>query len=380
MPPRSSKNPSKGKAKANAATLRPTPKFLTIPLEVREVIYTHVLWDYPSSLTDLITVNRRLSAEVLPFQFKRHLTFYGQIGLFKWLDNVEHQYLHHVVNVSFQLHDIDPEKIVGALGKRLRQANIVNAKSSSTASPRGNPYHEACDAELRKLGEAFKLIPNVQKLTILTTYEGDPQPPQRMLSLFSKLLGHRFRHLHTLICYEDALEVEFLANKPDLRRLRIPAISPSSDATVAEIFSNLSLLELELYRIRGHTPVEAPKRRILSQIFRSLPPLRTLLLSDDDIEADDPDLIYETFVQYRDAFAKHKASLRELKFTANLNSGGYAEDDWMFESRKIMKKFIRDSSHRMRAIYLDTDTWVDQDTPYTAPEQQSESESDDESP
>lgn len=355
---------NKGKGKARAAVARSSPQFLNIALELREIVYKHLLWDAPSSLTDLLVVNRQLSTEVLPFQFKRHLTFDGQGELFEWLDNVDHQHLHHVIDVSFKLHDIDPKTIVGALGKRLRQANIENAKKAPAAGTSGNPYHEACDAEMRKLAEAFKLIPNVRKFTIATTDAGDPQPPQRMLSIFSKLVAHRFRHLHTLISYEDALPVDFISNKPRLRRLRFPAISPSSNAEVAGIFSTLSLTDLEIYRLPHQTPIEAPKRRILAQVLRSLPQVRSLLLYEDEPESEEPDLIYEAFVHCRDAFARHKASLREFKFTADTDEDVEdMDEEWMAESRTALRKFLREGSRRMNMVTLDPDRWDDKDAP-----------------
>ena len=354
----------KGKGKAKSAVARPSPQFLNIALELRETIYRHLLWDSPSSLTDLMVVNRQLSTEVLPFQFKRHLTFDGQGELFEWLGDIDHQHLHHVVDISFKLHDINPGKIVGALGKRLRQANLENAKKPQAAGSSDNPYHQACDAEMRKLGEAFKLLPNVRKLTIATTDAGDPEPPQRMLAIFSKLLAHRFRHLHTLISYEDSLPVDFVSNKPRLRRLRFPAVSSSSSAEVAGIFSNLCLTGLEIYRLPHHTPPETPKRRILAQVLRSLPPLRSLLLYEDEPESEEPDLIYETFVHCRDAFAKHKASLREFKFTADTDEAvDDMDEEWMAESRTAMRKFLRESSRRMNIFSLDPDSWDDSDAP-----------------
>ena len=365
---RSSAKASKAKSKAKLATARKSPQFLTIALELREIVYKHLLREAPSSLTDLLVSNRQLSAEVLPFQFKRHLTFDGQGELFDWLDHVDHQYLHHVVDVSFKLHDIDPETIVGALGKRLRQANLTNRKTPAAADQSDSPYNEACDAETKKLGDAMKLIPNLRKFTIATTDAGDPQPPQRMQSSFSKILAHRFRYLQTLISYEDAMPIEFLSNKPNLRRLRFPAISPSSNAEVAGICSNLPPVQLEIYRLPHHSPPSAPKRRIVSQVLRSISPLQSLMIFEEEPEEepDEPDLIYETFVHAKNALARHKPSLRRFAFNSDV-AGGNVEDheeDWMVESRTALRRFLREaSSHRVQIVGLDPDTWDDPDAP-----------------
>lgn len=350
------------------AAPRQSPQFLTIALELREIVYKHLLRDAPSSLTDLLVSNRQLSTEVLPFQFRRHLTFNGQGELFDWLDDVDHQYLRLVADVSFKLYDIDPQTIVGALGKRLRQANVASKKGSHTAGQSDNPYNEACDAEMRKLSEAFKLLPNLRKLTIGTTDAGDPQPPQRMLSTFSKILAHRFRHLHTLISYEDALPLDFLSNKPNLRRLRFPAISPGSNADVAGILSTLPPIDLEIYRLPHHTPPAPLKRRILAQVLRSVSPLRSLMIYEDEPEEepDEPDLIYEAFVHAKDALARHKPTLRRFAFNADV-AGGDVEDfeeEWMVESRTALKRFLREAvSQRVHVVGLDPDTWDDRDAP-----------------
>ena len=365
--PRPPAKPSKGKGKAKAAPRISSPHFLTIALELREIIYKHLLREAPSSLTDLLVVSRQLSAEVLPFQFKRHLTFDGQSELFDWLNNVDHKHLHNVVDISFKLHDIDSEKIVGALGKRLRQANISKPKSSHSRGSGDNPYYEACDAEMKTIGEAFKMIPNIQKLTIATTDAGDPQPPQRMLTLFSRILAHRFRHIHTLVSYEDALPVEFISNKSKLRRLRFPAISTSSNAEVAGIFSSLPTLELEIYRLPHQTPVVAPKRRILAQVLRSLPPLRGLLLYEPEAESEseEPDLLYETFVHCKDAFAKHRSSIRKFKFSVDPNAPVQDEDEeWVMDARVALQKYLSEAARqRTHIVNLDPDRWHDRDAP-----------------
>lgn len=355
--PRASAKPTKPKTKDKVrAAVQSAPRFLTIALELREIVYEHVLRDSPSSLTDLLTVNRQLSTEVLPYHFKRHIEFDGQAELFDWLDNVDHDYLHHVVDISFRLHDIDPRKIVGALGKRLRQANIPSARDSPVMNqPDGNPYHEACDMELRKVAEAFKLIPNVKKLTITTTGEGDPEPPQRMLSTFSRMLAHRFPQLQTIIDYEDSLPVDFLANKPSLRKLRFPAISTSTNAEVHQHFSSLRLTDLEVWRLAHHDP-SAPKRRILSQVLRSLPPLQSLLLRDDP--DDEPDIIYEAFVHCDEALTKHKASLRRLTFSSDVGEDMDDDDEeWLTDSREALRTFLVDESTLRRVPGSQSTSW-----------------------
>lgn len=344
MPRPPSKPSVAKKGKAKTPDQPRSHHFLTIALELREIIYKHVLCISPEALTELLVTNRQLSKEVLPFQFKRHLTFDGQAELFYWLDHVHHQYLHHVVDITFKLHDINPEKIVGALGKRLRQANIKEAKNLKAADPNDNPYHAACDMEVRKLGEAFRLLPNMKKFTIATTTAGDPRPPQRMLSLFSRMLAHRFSHLHTLISYEDAMPIDYISNKLRLTHLRFPAIAPNTNAEVARIFSILPLTELEIYRLPQHAHPTAPRRRIIAEVFRSLRPLQSLSLYEER-ESEGPDLAYETFVYCEEALEKHKASLRRFRFLIDTDN----DDDEMEEARDGLREFVREA----KLLYLE---------------------------
>ena len=351
--PRPLSKPSKSNGKTKAVDQHSYLTFLTIPLELREIIYKYVLLIEPDSLTDLLVINRKLYREVLPFQFKRHLTFDGQAELFYWLDHVHHQYLHHVVDITFNLHDINPEMIVGALGNRLRQANLSSSKGSQTTDPQGNPYHTACDMEIKKLAEAFRLIPNLKKLTVATTTAGNPRPPQRMLSTFSRMLGHRFQYLHTLISYEDAMPVDYLANKPRLRRLRFPAISPNNNADVARVFSTLTLTDLEIFRLPQQANPTAPKRRIISEVFRSLRPLQTLSLYEER-EAEGPDLAYETFVYCHDALQRHQASLRKLRFFVDTDN----DDEEMEEARDGFRDFLREAGGLQYLEVFDSDWYA----------------------
>ena len=363
MPPSKTKS-NKAKGKTTAASSRSSPHFLTIALELRQIVYKQILRDSPSSLTDLLIANRQLAIEVLPYQFRRHLTFDGQEELFDWLDHVDHRYLRHVVDIKFKLHDIEPETIVGALGKRLRQANLGSRNNSQMVGAKDNPYHEACDAEVRKIGEAFKLIPNVRKLTLATTDAGDPQPPQRMLSTFSKMLAHRFLHLHTLISYEDAMSVHLLSNKPGLRRLRFPAISISNNTEIAGVFSTLSLTDLEIYRLPHQISPMAPRRRILAQVLRSLQPVRSLLLYEEEADSEEPDLTYEAFVHCRDAFSRHKSAMRRFTFAANTaRRVDESDDEWMIESRTALRKFLREAAQRMEVVSFAANMWDDHDAP-----------------
>lgn len=234
------------------AASRPPPRFLTIPVELREHIYNELLPYNSSSLFQLLLTNPQITREAKPFIFKQSLIFDGQSELYGWIRRVDRKYFRYVTDIQFKLHDIDPEKIVGALGKRLRQANITAANSAR--APEGNPYDEACDREIDRLGNAFLLFPNIKHMTILAGTDADPRPSYHMLVSFSKLLSRRFPQLVTLINQDEYLPIGCLLGMQNLKRLSFPAFSSSSPAEVTAMISGLpKLLHLEFNRLHADT-------------------------------------------------------------------------------------------------------------------------------
>lgn len=323
---------------------RAPPHLLTIPLELREHVYSELIVDDASSLFPLLLTNRQISREAKPFIFKQSLAFDGQSELYEWLPRVDRRFLRYVVDIQFKLHDIDPEKIVGALGKRLRQANITAANSAE--APVGNPYDEACDLEIEHLGSAFSLFPNVKHFTILPSTDADPRPSYHMLVAFSNLLSHRFPHLLTLTNQEEFLPARFLSSLKNLRRLCFSGMTTSPPAEVTAIIRGLpSLVELEINRLDANTSprqVDLYSRIATSQpcnyveLTQSVPILRSLAFfgencnEDDDEEEDDDDdedEVEDDVVEIPDvtrffmgALNGHKSSLQKLQLFANVDS------------------------------------------------------------
>ena len=314
-----------GKAKSRAVS-QPGRRFLTLALELRENIYAHVLHHDPSSLVDLLVVNRQLSREVKPFLYRSPLTFDGQSQLFEWLSQVDHDYLRHVEEIRFKLHDINPDEIVGALGKKLQNANITRASGSRGPDTPDNPYFEACRADLRRIGAAFRLLSNLRNLTILSASERDSQPHHRTLDAFSKLVGQCFPKLRFLTSEEDQLPVDFLSGKPDLRRLRFPATTSSDDEETEELFSELSLTELEVCRFPHHTASGAEEWDCVTPILESSSPLQSLTLFER-AGTETPNLVAEVFVGSQAALRRHKESLRTLKLLAKPGPAYSADED-----------------------------------------------------
>ncbi|KAL8806789.1 MAG: hypothetical protein Q9200_004905 [Gallowayella weberi] len=151
---------------------------LKLPAELREQVYSELLHSQPSSLSGLLTVNKQISREVLPWILKRPLTFDGQHRLFHWLSHIDPGYLFNVVEVRLKLHDIDPKKIMGALGERLRRA-----REQSSDDDLRSPYLEACDLEVMKIMNALRRFQNLRSFTLLSNTSADPHPDPEMISM-----------------------------------------------------------------------------------------------------------------------------------------------------------------------------------------------------
>lgn len=228
------------KAPPIKAVTRSSLRFLTIPLELREHIYTDLLNSSPSALFDLLLTNRQIANEAKPFLYRQPMIFDGQGEFVSWLRNIDRGCLRHVVDVHFKLHDIDPAKIVGALGKRLRQASPDHDD---------NPYQEACEVEVERLGKYFQHLPNVRSFTILPYENGDPRPSYGMLVSFAEMLEDQFSNLRSLTNYEELLPFTFLENYGKLQHLRFTGVSTSTRAEVYRTFRKLpELTALEIWR------------------------------------------------------------------------------------------------------------------------------------
>ncbi|KAF6221710.1 hypothetical protein HO133_001678 [Letharia lupina] len=308
------------------ATAQPSPRFLTCALELRENIYAHILRNHSSSLVDLLVVNRQLCREVKPFLYKLPLTFDGQSQLFDWLSKVDHGYLRHVEEIGFKLHDINPDEIVGALGKKLQNANITRASGSRGPDTPDNPYFEACRADLRRIGAAFRLLPNLRYLTILSASDRDSRPHHRTQDAFSKLVGQCFPKLKSLISEEDQFPIDFVSGKPELRRLRFPATTSSDDEETEGLFSALSLSELEICRLPHHTASGAEEWDCVTPILEGSPSLQSLTLFERH-GAETPNLAAEVFVGSQAALRRHRSSLRTLKLLAKPGPEYSADED-----------------------------------------------------
>ena len=316
------------KQKKNVYTPKKTrTNFLDIPTELREQIYNAVLNATPLSLYSLVLTGRQISREARPYLFKQSLVFDGQSELHEWLKTVNHSYLHYVTNIQFKLHDIDPDEIVGALGKRLRRMGM-----SGPPEPHSDPYKQACDMELGRLQEAFRLLPKVTHFTILTITKADPQPPYRMLYNFCKMLSQSLPNLISLTNHEDSLPMSFVAPLQKLRRLSFPGVTAGPSKEITKAFGELpSLTELQVCR-PDPSSVERGRRAPYSvdgvrcdvpDIIRGISRLESFafseLMSEDCQSGDDEQEMAEAIMESIGALERHKSWLRSLTIITDVD-------------------------------------------------------------
>ena len=302
-----------GHSEASASLSYRRPSLLTVPLELRQEIYSYFTYS-TSHLVNLMCTSRRVAKEVKPFLYKRPPAFDGQYQLFDWLKVADSDYLPYVTELSFKLIDIDPETIVGALGKRLREARAN--REPLQPGVEDNPYYEACYHDLKRLQKAFSLLPAVRRLTIVEAKKGDPQPPPPMANNFSKLLGQCFPDVRTIICTQRDFPVNFIANKPKLRCLRFPANSQSSEEEIASLFKQLPDLRLEIARTEQAGVSDPYEWACSTEILPHVPPIHSLSLTED-FEETSSDLLGEIFDDSIEAMKRHVRSIRKLTIMAD---------------------------------------------------------------
>ena len=310
------------KAAPTKAIARSRLRFLTIPLELREHIYTDLLNSSPSTLFDLLLTNRQISDEAKPFLYRQPMIFDGQGEFVSWLRSIDRGCLRHVVDLHFKLHDIDPAMIVGALGKRLRQASPDNDD---------NPYREACELEVERLGKFFRHLPNIRSFTILPYENGDARPPYDMLVAFADMLEDQFPNLRSLTNYEELLPITFLTHYGKLQHLRFTGVSTSTRAEVIRTFRKLpELTNLEIWRPDANieddryeklSEVIGAGRCNIAEILGALPQLRALAyreyaLSARPSAAFNP--VRKTIFESLNMLEKHP-SLRSLQILTNID-------------------------------------------------------------
>ncbi|KAL8934140.1 MAG: hypothetical protein Q9216_006052 [Gyalolechia sp. 2 TL-2023] len=319
-----------------------------LPPELRERIYHELLLHQPSSLFHLLTVDHRISSEVQPWIFKQPVTFDGQQSLFEWLPRIDAGFLSYVGTVRFKLHDIDPKKIVGSLGERLRRMNLQRFPNDV-----GDPYKEACDVEVARIIHHLSMFKNLKSLTILESTSSDPQPPEQMGRDF---VGYALEKLPLteLSVSHEAFSQGFHVKKSSIQRLRITNYalvqSPILPAPVQSL-SQLSKLMIcsdldsiyrkshfHRYRMCGYEPTN----RVLRQMHDL-----TFCLHDSEGEEMLETLAYKALARFFVHLAEQVTSLKTFRLWCNT---------WVGRTTPSMQELVRILSSSS-LTHIDTGYW-----------------------
>ena len=200
----------------------------------------------PSSLFELLLTSHQIAEEVKPVLYKQRIDLDGQAELLQWLRDSDRTCFPYAEDVAFKLYDIDPQKIVGALGKRLRQsAHGRDAQSP----PADNPYRQACQFEVDRILRGFSMLPKVKKLTLRRCTTSDPRPPRHMSLAFAKGLAASMPQLQQLVIEDESFPLKSISSFKQLRALSFTGLSVDDPSDMPGIFSSLEdLIGLEIYR------------------------------------------------------------------------------------------------------------------------------------
>ncbi|KAL9031309.1 MAG: hypothetical protein Q9196_000665 [Gyalolechia fulgens] len=319
-----------------------------LPPELRERIYHELLHDQPSSLFHLLTVNRRISSEVQSWIFRQPVTFDGQQSLFKWLPNVDPGFLPYVGTVRFKLHDIDPKKIVGSLGERLRRISLQGYPNGV-----GDPYEEACDLEIARITHHLSKFKNLHAMTILESTSSDPQPSDTMEQTF---IGYVLEHLPLteLSISHEAFSRGYYVAKSSVQRLRITDYAlVQSPILPARIQSLSQLSQLMVCSTLDSTYAKSHfhRRRMCGyeptdMVLRRLHHL-TLCLHNSEGEEMPETLAYDALERFFVPLTERVTSLKAFRLWCN---------NWVGRTTSSMQtliRFVRSSS----LTHIDTGYW-----------------------
>ena len=158
-----------------------------------------------------------------------------------------------------------------------------------------------------------------------------------MLISFSRMLARRFPHLHTLQSKESSLPINFVANKPKLRRLQIPSRTPSSSAEVAAVFETLQITKLAIYGAPEPIIGHVPRRDVVAEMLRAVPPLEELSLFNSDVKLLYQDVAHDALVKSPDAIGKHLRSLDTLKILVEYSADIPRASETLSQLHKFLK-------------------------------------------
>ncbi|KAH7401704.1 hypothetical protein BKA66DRAFT_405610 [Pyrenochaeta sp. MPI-SDFR-AT-0127] len=291
--------------------------FFTMPLELRQQIYTEIFAS-PLQGSELLRTCREIKAQAHKFLFQRPANFRSQSSLYEWLDRVPHELLQHVTEVSLSVQDVDL--------RALLQTDTSFQQTDTSPRLRSS---ELYGIELERLRRSLIQLPKVKKITI------------RALSSRQSFLYHDFlaKVLEMLSAvYPDLLEIRlegnmhhqdltFLTNLRKLQSLSFDGFSSTSSTKTAGILaslehlSKLSLIsqhEMPTSGNHSHSGLRTKQQSFTGDVARTINQLATFSVTER-IPTSSPPLFFTSEVLA--SLHNHKA-LKSLSISLSKTPDG----------------------------------------------------------
>lgn len=209
----------------------------TLPLELRQLIYKAVLAS-PVHGAELLQTCREIYLEAHKFLFERPIIFRGQLALFRWLEQVPHEFLPQARSFSLNIQDVDLRSLLNA-----------SALISHPGDPPRFLTWDLYEAELDRLFHSLRQLPKVERITIRAISGRQSFLYREFLQKFLRMLGSLYPDLLDL-SLEGNLhhqDLSFLIKFKKLKAFSFDGFSASSPSETAKILSGLdNLTDLSL--------------------------------------------------------------------------------------------------------------------------------------
>lgn len=212
------------------------PHLLSLPLELRELIYKEVLLD-PSQGPQILRVCREICSEARKFLYQRSIVFQSQSDLHRWLEQRPEEVLQDVQEIQLELQDVDLMPI------------LASASSDDQSERRANlSTWKLYEGELETLDRSFKKLPNAKTLTIRALTGRQTHLYDEFLAKVLQMLGVHYPALQDLSLEGNThnQSLNFLPPLEALTAFSFDGFAASETAETAAILSGLNLTHISI--------------------------------------------------------------------------------------------------------------------------------------
>jgi hypothetical protein len=209
-----------------------TSSFFDLPLELREEIYRGVL-SVPGQGLDILRTCHEIHTETRKCLYQKPIRFRSQHSLYEWLEQAPRELLMYVSDITIHIQDVDLKPI------------LDTGTFDSLERTRPRLLTPAIyQAEVEKLEQSLKRIPNVRTITIQALSTASSFLYHDFMTQLMEVLGKSCPSLSSLHLEGEFYhqELQFLSTIKRLESFAFDGFSSSSPADVAEILAKLEHL------------------------------------------------------------------------------------------------------------------------------------------